>query len=118
MERAILLPEQRARLIKSWKWITDYCPDPGYFAAGGIAGIVSRTSTAPLDRLKVYLIANTGELKSSAVGIAAKGQPVMAVKQLGRPLVMAMRDLWAAGGVRSLFAGTSTLPLRSILDSC
>ncbi len=38
-------------------------PSTGYFAAGAIAGIVSRTATAPLDRLKVYLIAQT---KSSA----------------------------------------------------
>lgn len=31
----------------------------GYFYAGGIAGVISRTCTAPFDRVKVYLIANS-----------------------------------------------------------
>lgn len=31
----------------------------GYFYAGGVAGVISRTCTAPFDRLKVYLIANS-----------------------------------------------------------
>jgi hypothetical protein len=76
----------------------------GYFLAGAFAGAASRTATAPLDRLKVYLIAQTSN-KEAAVEAAKDGSPVKAVKRFGRPLVDAMKDLWARGGIRSLFAG-------------
>jgi hypothetical protein len=84
--------------------LTFLLPDPGYFAAGGIAGVISRTATAPLDRLKVYLIANTGNVKDT-LSAAKKGDAVKAVRQVGRPLIDATKELWRAGGVRSLFAG-------------
>ena len=81
-------------------------PSTGYFAAGALAGTISRTATAPLDRLKVYLIAQT---KSPFSG-GAKGPAIV------RPLVSAwnttsyaVRDLWAAGGLRSLYAGRLTV---------
>jgi solute carrier family 25 phosphate transporter 23/24/25/41 len=82
--------------------LTACLPSTGYFAAGGLAGIVSRTATAPIDRLKVYLIAQT----KSPVSEAVKGPAIV------RPLVSAwktvsyaVKDLWAAGGIRSLYAG-------------
>lgn len=84
--------------------LTEILPDPGYFAAGGLAGVISRTATAPLDRLKVYLIANTGTTKESIEAVK-KGDALSAVKHAGRPLVDATRELWRTGGVRSLFAG-------------
>jgi solute carrier family 25 phosphate transporter 23/24/25/41 len=75
----------------------------GYWAAGAIGGVVSRTATAPIDRLKVYLIAQT---KNPFDGVS-KGPAIV------RPLVSAygtvsyaVRDMWAAGGLRSLYAGT------------
>jgi solute carrier family 25 (mitochondrial phosphate transporter), member 23/24/25/41 len=84
--------------------LTDIFPHLGYFIAGGIAGAVSRTATAPLDRLKVYLIAQTG-VRKEAVRTAQKGAPVSAVgKGLGT-LIEATRELWRTGGIRSLFAG-------------
>jgi solute carrier family 25 (mitochondrial phosphate transporter), member 23/24/25/41 len=93
-----------SRAVEKNSSLTDLIIDPGYFAAGGIAGAVSRTVTAPLDRLKVYLIANTGVPKDSLEAVK-HGEPLKAVKQMGRPLIDACKELWKAGGVRSLFAG-------------
>ena len=85
-------------------WLTTLFQQSGYFIAGGLAGMVSRTATAPLDRLKVYLIAQTSNT-SEALEKAKDGSPAKAAKSLGRPLVNALKELWAAGGIRSLFAG-------------
>ena len=86
--------------------LMDILPPPGYFIAGGISGVVSRTATAPLDRLKVYLIAQVG-VKDNAINQAKSGAPVRAAKTAARPLVEATKELWRMGGVRSLFAGKS-----------
>lgn len=79
-------------------------PKPGYFLAGGLAGIVSRTSTAPLDRLRVYLIAQTGVARD-AIQAAKPGAALRAATHAWKPLVDATRELWRAGGIRSLYAG-------------
>jgi solute carrier family 25 phosphate transporter 23/24/25/41 len=84
--------------------LTDLVPDVGYFIAGGVSGITSRTVTAPLDRLKVYLIAQTTNAED-AVQAAKSGAPIKAGRQGLRTLVNACKHLWAAGGIRSLFAG-------------
>lgn len=84
--------------------LADISLNLGYFAAGAVAGVVSRTATAPLDRLKVYLIANIGSA-SGTVEAAKKGDAIVAARRLGQPLVDASKELWRAGGIRSLFAG-------------
>lgn len=106
------LYQENASIDKRKIMLTEILPDPGYFAAGAVAGVISRTSTAPLDRLKVYLIANVkGASRSS--GAVKNGNPVVAVKHLGQPLVDAMKDLWKAGGMRSLFAGEHVLSIMT-----
>lgn len=84
--------------------LTDLVPNVGYFAAGGLSGITSRTATAPLDRLKVYLIAQTGSA-TETIKAAKSGAALQATKHGASTLWNACRDLWAAGGIRSLFAG-------------
>ena len=91
-------------------------PDPGYFIAGGLAGMISRTVTAPLDRLKVYLIAQTGA-KDAAVQAVKEGAPVEVVKSFGKPLIDACKDLWRAGGIRSLFAGNGLNVVKVMPES-
>ncbi|EAU37416.1 conserved hypothetical protein [Aspergillus terreus NIH2624] len=96
--------------------LTENTPQLGYFLAGGIAGAVSRTATAPLDRLKVYLIAQTG-VKTTAVRAAKDGAPLQAVGSASRTLADAVKELWRAGGIRSLFAGNGLNVLKVMPES-
>ena len=91
-------------IIEDVHLLTALLPHPGYFFAGAMAGCVSRTATAPLDRLKVYLIAQTSA-KKDTIEAFRSGAPLQAVKSAARPLYDATVALWSMGGVRSLFAG-------------
>ncbi|KAF2639795.1 calcium dependent mitochondrial carrier protein-like protein [Massarina eburnea CBS 473.64] len=91
-------------------------PDIGYFAAGGLAGIVSRTSTAPLDRLKVYLIAQTS-VAQEAVAAAKSGNIIRATTNSWKPLFLATKELWQAGGMRSLYAGNGLNVVKVMPES-
>ncbi len=89
--------------------LTDLLPEPGYFLAGAVSGGVSRTATAPLDRLKVYLLVSTKTNTNAAVAAAAtaakQGNPLLTLRNAGGPIVDAMVSLWKAGGLRTFFAG-------------
>ncbi|QYT04200.1 hypothetical protein H0G86_011124 [Trichoderma simmonsii] len=85
--------------------LTDFAPHPGYFLAGAIAGGVSRTATAPLDRLKVYLLVNTNSGAETAVTALKQGRIVDALRNAARPFSDAVKDLYRSGGLRSFFAG-------------
>lgn len=96
--------------------VNDTLQGLGYFIAGGMAGMISRTATAPLDRLKVYLIAQVGP--KNAIDTALKdGAPATAVRHFGQNLVDACKDLWRAGGIRSLFAGNGLNVVKVMPES-
>ncbi|KAK4989556.1 hypothetical protein LTR50_003163 [Elasticomyces elasticus] len=95
--------------------LTDFVPPIGYFVAGGVSGAMSRTCTAPFDRLKVYLIAQTGSA-AETVQAAKQGAALQATKHSAVTLYRACVDLWNAGGIRSLWAGNQALhDARSLL---
>lgn len=85
--------------------LTQYLPEPGYFLAGALAGGISRTATAPLDRLKVYLLVNTKTQAGVAANAAKQGQPLAAARTASKPIGDAVHALWKAGGFRTFFAG-------------
>ncbi|KAK8148576.1 hypothetical protein G3M48_009740 [Beauveria asiatica] len=85
--------------------LTDFAPHPGYFLAGAIAGGVSRTATAPLDRLKVYLLVNTQARGETAVAALRRGKPLIALQNAARPFSDAIKDVYRSGGLRGFFAG-------------
>ncbi|KAM0282832.1 hypothetical protein ACHAQH_002836 [Verticillium albo-atrum] len=97
--------------------LTSYIPDPGYFLAGAVAGGVSRTATAPLDRLKVYLLVNTKSSADTALAAFRQGRPLVALANAGKPFGDAFRELWQAGGMRSLFAGNGLNVIKIMPES-
>lgn len=85
--------------------LTQYLPEPGYFVAGALSGGISRTATAPFDRLKVALLVNTKVKPDAAIDAAKRGHAVAAVRNAGKPISEAARDLYKTGGIRTFFAG-------------
>jgi solute carrier family 25 phosphate transporter 23/24/25/41 len=71
----------------------------GYLLAGGIAGAVSRTCTAPFDRLKVYLITNSS------------------TPQKPLTLASAVRSIYNHGGWKSFFVGNGLNVMKIIPES-
>ncbi|MCJ1271411.1 hypothetical protein MMC22_011311 [Lobaria immixta] len=116
LEPQSAMPNENETPSKKEGLLTDRLPYPGYFLSGGIAGVVSRTATAPLDRLKVYLIAQTG-VKQETVQAIKEGAPVQAAKKASRPIVEAGRALWRMGGIRSLFAGNGLNVIKVMPES-
>jgi Mitochondrial carrier protein. len=96
--------------------LTENTPKLGYFIAGGTAGVISRTATAPLDRLKVYLIAQTG-VQNAAITAAKEGAPLAATANASKSLVIAFKELWRAGGLRSFVCRRVNYPLPATLET-
>ncbi|KAK5189292.1 hypothetical protein LTR96_010922 [Exophiala xenobiotica] len=83
----------------------------GYYICGGLASTTSRTVTAPLDRLKVFLIAQTGS-NHEALHKLYCGQPIKAGKEAWVSLKTSCNALWKAGGVQSLWASNGLNVLK------
>lgn len=114
----------------------------GFFLAGGLSGVVSRTCTAPFDRIKVFLIARTDLLSTvmhSKRQIAAEvasgssrhvieearkklAQIELAASKLApepphqrtirSPIIQAARTLWKQGGFRAFYVGNGLNVLK------
>ncbi|KAI9261601.1 mitochondrial carrier domain-containing protein [Phascolomyces articulosus] len=80
-----------------------------YLAAGGIAGAVSRTCTAPFDRLKVYLITQTSPRPSHMKSIA--------VNESSSSIVNAVKSIYGQGGFRAFFVGNGLNVMKIIPES-
>lgn len=89
----------------------------GYFVAGGVAGVVSRTATAPFDRIKVYLIAQTKFEAGAALEATKHLQPARAAKIASGPIRDTIRTLWNSGGFRAFFAGNGLNALKVMPES-
>lgn len=81
-----------------------------FLLAGGVAGAVSRTATAPFDRLKIYLITNADASSNSTKPDLVS--PSKAVKQVAKMsssgmgvLKSAVQDLYRQGGLRAFWIG-------------
>ncbi|KAK4165109.1 mitochondrial carrier domain-containing protein [Cladorrhinum sp. PSN259] len=97
--------------------LTELLPEPGYFLAGAVSGGVSRTATAPLDRLKVYLLVSTKTAENAALAAAKSGRPLAALRTAGGPITDAVVSLWKAGGIRTFFAGNGLNVVKIMPES-
>ncbi|CAG8442925.1 9279_t:CDS:2 [Ambispora leptoticha] len=94
--------------------------NPKYFVAGALAGAVSRTATAPFDRLKIFLQTQTvaPSLKLSATKTLQKQQHggVIDNKNVAAPVARqstsglsnvtnAIKELYRQGGILNFFRG-------------
>ncbi|KAI8373663.1 mitochondrial carrier domain-containing protein [Blakeslea trispora] len=80
-----------------------------YLAAGGMAGAVSRTCTAPFDRLKVYLITQTSYTPSAARTTATiKGQST---------ILSGLKNIYQQGGFRGFFVGNGLNVIKIVPES-
>lgn len=87
--------------------INEFIRGFGYFLAGGVSGVISRTCTAPFDRIKVFLIARTdlgSTLLNSKEDLLMKN-PKANLNKIRSPLIKAMTSLYRQGGFRAFYVG-------------
>lgn len=99
--------------------INDFINGFGFFIAGGISGVISRTCTAPLDRLKVFLIARTdlsSTLLNSRKALLAKN-PHADLAKIRSPIVKAITTLYRQGGLRAFYVGNGLNAVKVFPES-
>ncbi|SNX82611.1 related to SAL1 - member of the Ca2+-binding subfamily of the mitochondrial carrier family [Melanopsichium pennsylvanicum] len=91
-----------------------------FLVAGGIAGAVSRTATAPFDRLKIYLIttARAPEIAEATAKVAANGSTAKVAGQGVGILREALFNLYRdGGGLRAFWVGNGLNCLKIFPES-
>ncbi|KAF8316024.1 mitochondrial carrier domain-containing protein [Cantharellus anzutake] len=78
-----------------------------FLLAGGVAGVVSRTATAPFDRLKVYLMTTSIDLVSSNISLNAAPATSSALQRGTQVIWRAILNIYAEGGVRAFWVGNA-----------
>lgn len=86
---------------------------------------MSRTATAPFDRLKVYLINHVDPSGAKLPGITkAATHPVSAAKDIGKTgskgvgvFASAIKDLYTQGGIKAFFVGNGLNILKIFPES-
>ncbi|KAH8922994.1 mitochondrial carrier [Atractiella rhizophila] len=92
-----------------------------FLLAGGIAGAVSRTATAPFDRLKIYLITST--VHSPAIHLKTSNplSATVAVASASTQGIYVLRDaitaLYRQGGMRAFFVGNGLNVIKIFPES-
>lgn len=86
----------------------------GYFTAGGIASVTSRTVTAPLDRLKIYLISNTTTQAPHNEALGSGIRKAVGAVPPTNTIRVACIALCEAGGMRSLVGRQVSMIFPSI----
>ncbi|KAJ3146786.1 hypothetical protein HDU89_006041 [Geranomyces variabilis] len=87
-----------------------------YFLCGGLSGAVSRTVTAPLDRLKVLLVTQTTIYSSPLGAINSASANVPAAPTSGA-IVGGIRRIYQQGGIRSFYRGNGINVLKIAPES-
>ncbi|KAG8999694.1 hypothetical protein FRB90_011972 [Tulasnella sp. 427] len=83
-----------------------------FLLAGGLAGAVSRTATAPFDRLKVFLITSSGS------SLSATDAPVSQKSRKGvEALMRAITQIYSEAGIRSFWVGNGLNVLKIFPES-
>ncbi|CDK26014.1 unnamed protein product [Kuraishia capsulata CBS 1993] len=96
----------------------------GYFLAGGLSGVVSRTCTAPFDRVKVFLIART-DLTSTFLHskeeirhiIEEQKHQELAESKIKSPIIKAARSLYRQGGLKAFYVGNGLNVIKVFPES-
>lgn len=83
-----------------------------FLLAGGLAGAVSRTATAPFDRLKVFLITSSG-LPSAPSDASASQKSKKGIQALMR----AITQIYSEAGIRSFWVGNGLNVLKIFPES-
>lgn len=105
-----------ASTTKSMSLLSDILPPPGYYISGAAAGVLSRTFTAPLDRIKVYLIADVSPSNEPRLSLK-ETLSLKSTRRIGQPLIDACKIIWRSGGLGSFFAGNGLNVVKVMPES-